>query len=380
MSAAAGIAAGAVVYRLPGGASPTATPVLRPLPGGAGRLCVGLLGGGALPAWVLPGAAHPAAAWALVPGPEGAILLGGDRLLDSPPVDAALAPLPSFPPARLRLSRTGSAPEASPEPSPAPAGGGFRLILRDAALDIPFGAMERLLPMPALHPAPEAPEGVLGLAWTAAGPVLVLEPGVAAGGAPDSGPFPLLAVLAVEGRHLGLPCQRALPVAEAASIPAALTRAAFLASAPLAAPSPPPVPVPTRLLLVARAGEASFALPVEEVIAVMPPQAPRNRRGGALSGIAAHRGDVLPVLDAGERLGQPPVLAGGTAMALLRLSGAQPVALAISSVQGLRHVLEADLVPVPGDGLVAAVARLDGVALPVCRARAFALVLAGHAP
>jgi chemotaxis signal transduction protein len=140
--------------------------------------------------------------------------------------------------------------------------------------------------------------------------------------------------------------------------------------------------VPTRALLLAQAAGARFALRLEEVAAVLPPQAPRNHGNGqaALAGIAAHRGDVLPVLDAGLRLGRTAVLAGSGPVPMLRLQGARPVALAVTSVLGLRAGPEADLAPVAGGGLVAAILRLDGAALPVCRADVLAAALGTHVP
>jgi chemotaxis signal transduction protein len=379
VSAATGIIAGGTVHRLPEGASVTATsPVLRPLPGGAGRLCIGLLGGGALPAWVLPGAAHPARVWVLVPGPEGAVLLGGDSLTDSSPTDAAPVPPPPFPPPRLRLAHRAEA-ETETEDAVQSARGGFRLRLSGGALDIPFAALARLMPMPSLHPVPDPPAGVRGMAWTEAGPVLVLDPTLVEG---EGGDAPLLAILLSEGRQIGLPCHGAAPVAEAPPLPPALAIPALLAAAPLARSPVAAAAVPTRALLLAQAAGARFALRLEEVAAVLPPQAPRNHGNGqaALAGIAAHRGDVLPVLDAGLRLGRTAVLAGSGPVPMLRLQDARPVALAVTSVLGLRAVPEADLAPVAGGGLVAAILRLDGAALPVCRADVLAAALGTHVP
>lgn len=354
----ASIRAGGTAHRLPEGSSAVAAPVLRPVPGGGGWLFVGMLGGGALPAWVLPGAGHPARAWALVPGPEGAMLVGGDALAASQDGAQPLQ-LPTLPPVRAPLARP-SVTDGEETPPDSGSRGGLRLAMAAGALDLPFAALERLLPMPPFHPLPGAPGGARGMAWTEAGAVLVL-----AGEESE----PLLALVLVEGRRLGLPCRGAAPLATAPAMPPALLDPGLLAAAPLALP-PASVPAPpTRLLLLARAGETGFALPLEEVAAVLPPQAPGNPGSGALAGIAAHRGDVLPVLDAGARLGGPPVLAGG-AVPMLRLQGAQPAALAVSAVLGLRAVPEADLAPVPGQGLVAAMVRLDGAVLPVCRARA----------
>lgn len=374
----AGLRAGDRVYRLPEGASAMAAPILRPLPGGGGRLLVGLLGASAVPAWILPGAAQPAAAWVLVPETEGALLLGGDALAESPP-GAPLAPAPAYPPARLRLSQPEEVPGPS-LPAEATARGGFRLSLPgpvSAALDLPFGALSRLLPMPLLHPAPDAPPDAppeaLGLAWTPVGPVLVLDPRPFGG---DAGEAPLLAVMLSAGRQLGLPCRGATPITAAPALPVALARPALLAAAPLARVPEPSREVPRRHVLLASAGAASFALPLEEVAAVLPPQVPRNAGGAPVAGIVAHRGDVLPVLDAGARLGQGPVLGRGQPLPLLRLTGPSPVALAVSAVAGLRAVPEADIAPLAGEGLVAAVLHLGGKPIPLLRARALAEALA----
>lgn len=365
---AAGITAGVTAHRLPEGASAIATPVLRPLPGGSGRLHVGLIGGAALPAWVLPGAMQPARAWALVPGPEGALLLGGDSLIADPPPEAELVEIPRLAPVpggRVRSASSG--PAEATEPVAQPVRGGFRLALVGGAVELPFDALDRLLPMPPLHLFPELPKGASGMAWTAAGPVLVIDSALLGA---ETGEAPLLAVALVAGRRLGLPCRGAAPVARAPELPAALLQPALLSAAPRAVPPPIERAVPTRPLLLARAGGTDFALELEDVAAILPPQVPRNRGGGAVAGITAHRGDVLPVLDGGTRLGRGPVLAGGAAVPMLRLQGPRPAALAVNSVLGLRAVPEADIAPVAGDGLVGAILRLDGAVLPVLRARA----------
>ncbi|WP_426956746.1 chemotaxis protein CheW [Muricoccus radiodurans] len=365
----AGIVAGGRAYRLPPGSGPVAAPVVRPLPRAPG-LQVALLGGSAVPAHVLPGTARPPAAWVRLPGPEGTFLLGADALLDAVAPDAPAPPWPDPPTPRLRLG-LGEGALADPATVPPAPPAALRLEAEAGPVTLPLSAVDRLLPMPVLHPAPGAPTGTAGLAWTESGPVLVLAPAS----------LPLLAVLTIGGRHLGLPCRAAVPAPPGTgTIPDRLLAPVLLTAAPAASRPSPSADIPTHPILVARAGETRFALAVEEVVAVLPPQDPRNRGRGALAGIAAHRGDVLPVLDAGERLGTTPVLRDLTAPPMLRLGGAHPLALAVSAVPGLRHVPEPDLVPVPGDGPVAAVARLEGDPLPVFRARAFAAALAGHAP
>ncbi len=373
---ATGIRAGGSLFRLPEGASATAAPVLRPLPGGGGQLCVGLLGGGALPAWILPGTTRPPGAWVLAPGAEGAVLLGGDAL-ELPPPDAPPVPPPPFPQPRLRLAQREAPPELAPA-APAVPRGGFRLALPGGTLDLPFGALDRLLPTPPLHPVPDAPPGVRGMAWTASGAVLVLDP---APGSPVAEGAPLLAVLLAGGRRLGLPCHGATPLAVAPdSLPPALLLPSVLGAAPLAPPPAAEVPAPRRLLLLAQAGGATFALPIEEVAAILPPAMPRNAGNGLVAGIATHRGDVLPVLDAGRRLGREPVLAARTALPMIRLPGTEPAALAVSAVLGLRAVPEADMAPLTGAGLVSGMVRLDAAVIPVLRARALLAPLrgAGH--
>ncbi|MBP0446086.1 chemotaxis protein CheW [Roseomonas sp. SSH11] len=372
----AGILAGGTAYRLPEGASATGLPVLRPLPRGHGTLSVGLLGGAALPAWILPGTRQPASAWVLLPGQEGASLLGGDLLLNELPPEALPVPQPAFPPSQLRLARRVEPAEQEETPAAPPAPGGFRLILSDGVLDLPFGALDRLLPMPALHPMPDAPPGMRGMAWTAVGAVLVL--GTDAPEEEGEAATPLLAVILSSGRRIGLGCRSVVPLAQApGSLPEALLSPALLAAAPLVVPPAEALPVRRRSLLVARAAGAAFALFLEDVAAIIPPMTAGNRRDGAVAGIAAHRGDVLPVLDAGQRLGRAPVLADGRPVPMIRLPGAHPAALAVSAVIGLQPVPEADIAPLAGTGLVAAMARVDGPLIPILRARALLAPLQG---
>jgi len=371
----AGILAGGVASRLPEGASVAAAPTLRPLPGGGGRVFVGLLGGGALPAFLLPGARHPAAAWVLVPGADGAVLLGGDALVEAP--GAAMVAVPPMAPARPPLTRPAPA-EARPAPEAAASRGGFRLLTGQGPVDLPFAALERILPMPPLHPMPGMPPGARGMGWTALGPVLVLGAAV--------GEEPLLALVVVEGRRLGLPCRGAAPVPRLPEGPGCLGDPALLAAAPLAVAPPVRAAVPTRPLLLARAEGADLALPLEEVVAVLPPVAPGHAgatlgdASRAVVGIVAHRGEVLPVLDAGPWMGRGPVVAVGRAVPMIRLRGAAPLALAVSAVAGLRVVAEAEIVTVPGGGPVEAAARLDGAVVPVLRAAALHALANGASP
>ncbi|NKC34624.1 chemotaxis protein CheW, partial [Falsiroseomonas selenitidurans] len=194
------------------------------------------------------------------------------------------------------------------------------------------------------------------------------------GAAAPAAPPPLLVLFRHGGRRLGLPCARVAPArpGEPTLLPRLEAEPEALESAPLAEAVPPPAPEPLRTLLVCVAAGQAFALPVEEVLAVIPPVAPTPAPDGRLAdfrGVAAHRGDVLPVLDAGARLGLADVLLDGwTEAPLLRLAGPRPVALAVSQVTGLRRIPERLIAAVASEGLVSAVATQGDAPLPICRA------------
>ena len=362
--------AGGTAYALPPRSAPLPAPVLRAVPGGAGRLFVGMVGRRAVPAWLLPGAAGGAdAAWALVPDGEGTTLLGGDAFRAEAPGGSVPAPPPDFPAAAIRLAP--SPPRRDPAgPAPGAIPRRLRLWTAGGPLDLPFDAVERVVPMPPLHPAPDAPPGAGGFAWTETGPALVTGREKA----------PLLVLLVIEGRRLGLPCARVEPGSgtEAPHIPDALRDPRLLAAAPVAVP-PAPVPAPPTLpFLLARAGTSPIAFVATEVTAVLPPRAGaamRGPMGSRVRGLVAHRGEVLPVLDAGERLGRAPVLSDAEGRPSLRLATIPPFALAVTAVDGFRAVLASEVVDVPGEGMTAAVARIGGEPVPVLRPRALAAAL-----
>ncbi|MDP3418773.1 chemotaxis protein CheW, partial [Falsiroseomonas sp.] len=252
--------------------------------------------------------------------------------------------------------------------------GALRLVL-------PFAALERVVPMPVLRPAPAAGPCALGYAVAAGAPVLVLDAGwlmqpapEVQQAAPEAQQASLLVLFRHGGRRLGLPCARIGPAR--AGEPTLAHRldqvAEALTAAPLAEAAAVPAATPTRALLLCSAGGQAFALPVEEVVAVIPPQAPTPAPEGsepAFRGVAAHRGDVLPVFDAGLRLGALAVLGWpGASAPLLRLAGLPAVALAVSHVTGLRRIPEQDIAAVAGEGLVSAVVAMGDQPLPVCRA------------
>lgn len=369
--------AGGRAYVLPPGTQRVEPTGLRPAPLAApGMLGVAVLAGQALPVMAAAAGLAGGPAWAVIDGPGGRLAVAGEAWLESAPPDAA----PLLPP---RLT-------SRPVPASAPADGGgwavparvgrARLVAMAAELGplrlvLPFAALERVVPLPPLRPAPGAGVAALGYAVAAEAPVLVLDPRWAAGVTADPGVEPTLLVLFRHaGRRLGLPCARISPARPGESTLAARLDDALseLEAAPLGQAVAPLAPEPTRALLICAAGGQPFALPVEEVQAVIPPVAPTLAPEGTLAafrGVAAHRGEVLPVLDAGERLGLAPVLATpGQEAPLLRLAGLRPVALAVGVVTGLRRIPERLIAAVAGEGMVAAVAEFQGAPLPICRA------------
>lgn len=308
-------------------------PPLRRMPGG----WVGFFKGAAWPVADPDGAAlAPGARWSF----DGALLLAL----------AGEGPIPSANP----WQEGAAAPVAAPRRASTPhqALPGMRLLRGGApALHVPRAWLERLVLMPAVSPLPFAPPGVRGLAL-AEGGVLLLD-----------GPagLPLLAVLRVEGRLLGLACAGARPDADAGD--GGWLPAGAWALAPRV-PEAVPVPaVPSTPLLFCQAGGLDFALPALEVEAVLAPQRPTPApRDPALRGVVAHRGQVLPVLDAGAALGGPAVLTGAE-VPMLRLAG--PIALAVTGVEGLRRVADAAISPADTAGPIRATCWPAGAAIPV---------------
>ncbi|WP_203074930.1 chemotaxis protein CheW [Falsiroseomonas ponticola] len=371
------LVAGGQAFLLPQGAQPVPAQRLRPAPLAApGLLGIAVIGGQALPVMAAQAGLPGGDAWVVIDGPGGRLVVVGEALLDAAPPGALPLAAPRI---AARPVPVADVVAGSGWAVPARAGrarlvamaaeiGGLRLVL-------PFAALERVVPLPAMRPAPGAGPAALGYAVAAGAPVLVLDPAWVGAAPLAEGPPPgLLVLFRHAGRRLGLPCHRIEPArpGEATLVQRLDAAMPELAAAPLGQVLAPPVPEPVRALLVCAAGGQPFALPVEEVQAVIPPTAPSPAPEGRLSafrGVTAHRGDVLPVLDAGERLGLGPVLAApGAEAPLLRLAGARPVALAVSVVTGLRRIPERLIAAVAGDGLVAAIAEFQDAPLPVCRA------------
>lgn len=285
-----------------------------------------------------------------------------------------LPPRPPTPPAP-------PAPRAEGRSARRAAGGlaALHLALGGVALAVPAALAEHILPMPPLRPFPGALPAVLGLAEAGDAPALVLDLAAPAGGGEPGAPEWLL-VLQAAGRRIGLPAQRiaAGPATPALGIfeawLASPQAAPALAAAPLSRPAAPPAPQAERALVLFRAGGVTAALPAEAVAAVLAPQRPLPAPPGAavrgVAGLAAHRGAVLPVRDGGRALGGPPALAGGEAP-LIRLALEPEWLLAVSEVLGVRRAPETEIVPA-GGGLVTAIARLGGEALPLLAPRGLA--------
>jgi chemotaxis signal transduction protein len=378
------------VFALPGAARMVARPtVVRPVPGGPPELLgLALETGRAVLVWALD---PTPAAWVFVEAAGGPMMLGGAEALVTAPPGAPGVVLPN-------LVTTAAAEQPVPHPSAAPFAsyiGGqtapaatlsqprvLALQYGGHAATVPLAALDGIRPMPReISPVPGAPACVLGYAETVDGVVLLLDPFWSSGEAPSAAPLPgLVAVLRHAGRRLGVPCARADPGAAGDELASRLSGTPdgrrALGLAPLVQGAAPPRQAEARCsLLLCRAAGLAFAVAVEEVAAVMPPQCPAPAPAGAgtpVRGVCAHRGEVLPVLDASERLGARSVWTKAEAAPLLRLAIPRPVALAVTQVLGLRSIAADALAPVAGDPLVAALAMLDGRPVPVCRAAALA--------
>ena len=308
-------------------------PALRRVPGG----WVGFFEGAAWPVRDPQGVAHQ----------RGARWTFEDQALLASPGEAAAATAPAW------HDPGGARPAPRPAIAPPIAMQGMRLGRgAAAAITVPRGWLERLVLRPTPQPLPFAPLGVAGLALAAGQAVLMLD-----------GPagLPLLAVLRLEGRLFGLPCQEARPDAGAGD--AGWLPDGAMALAPLATPIVPVAPAARVPLLFCQAGGLRFALPALEVEAVLAPQLPTAAPdSGALRGVVAHRGQVLPVLDAGVALGGAASLGGGP-VPMLRLAG--PVAIAVVAVDGLRHIPADAISPAAGAGPIRATCWPAGEAIPV---------------
>jgi chemotaxis signal transduction protein len=376
--ASGALIAGGRAFALPEGAQAVPRTVLRPAPLAApGLLGIAMLDRQAAPVLAAAAGLPGGEAWVALDGPQGRVVVAGEALLDHAPPQAphlvlatvaALAPPPPM--------AAGGSRAAGPTRE---ARGGLRLLALESGgvrFVLPMAAVERVDAPCAVDPAPWAGPGALGYGIVGGAGVLVLDPawfGAAGGGAAAA----LLVLFHHRGRRFGLPAERVGPgsAADLAVAPRLDSAPALLAAAPQASDAVPAPPVPTRLLLLCMAGDRAFALPVEEVVAVIAPQRPAPAPAASgMAGLVAHRGEVLPVLDAGRRLALGPVLADARAEApMLRLVGPRPVALAVSRVAGLRAVERRLVSDVPGDGPIAAIAALDGP-LPVCRAAALGAV------
>jgi len=244
----------------------------------------------------------------------------------------------------------------------------LHLSLGGVALAVPADMAEHIHPMPPLLPLPGAPAGVAGMAMAGGLPLLVLDTARAAGatGEADAAPSLLLA-LRVANRRIGLPAAR---IAAGPAVPALRMFHAWLASAEtrLALTHAPPArdeAVPRgfdeRHLVLFQAAGMTVALPAEAVRAILPPTRPLALPGATgFAGLAAHRGAVLPVRDAGLRLGGAAVLAQGAAP-MIRLALNPEVLVAVTHVVGVRRLPSANVTPLgAGEGLAVGLAHLQG--------------------
>lgn len=374
MSNAAGTALGFAiadrVFRLPLDAEPAAPPpAMAPLPNAPEGLRGLILQGGRLLAvWC-----WDAAPTAWVRLEDGMI---GGHAVPLADADAPLLRLPDLPPPppAQAMPATAVAPRTAPAPPPL----AVTLTLGAGRAHLPMAALAGIRPWPdSITPVPGADARLLGYAATTDGPVLVLSPAWCFGTTAAQPPTHL-AVLRHEHRLLGFPCRAVAPGEAGEALLPRLTGTPegqrILALAPRSQPLAPPPPRPHRTLLLCQAGGAPFFLPASEVEAVIPPRRPLPMPappdGSApLLGASAHRGAILPVIDAASRLGSAPL---PSEPPMLRLPGTPPLALAVASISGLRAIPEDDIAPIPGDGLIAAMVHAEGRLVPLCRAAALA--------
>lgn len=271
----------------------------------------------------------------------------------APQPQAAPLPEPALPPA---ARRRGTGQEA------------LHLSLSGVALALPSALAEHIHPMPELLPLPGAPDVVRGLALAGGAPILVLDSlALAGGGGAEEAPTWLLA-LRCQGRRIGLPAAR---IAAGPAVPALrhfeewlegpAARAA-LSLAPPALAEAATRPVAERHLVLFRAAGLRAALPAEAVRAVLAPVRAQTLPGGG-GAVAPHRGELLPVRDAGLRLGVAPA-AEGMAAPMIRLALTRECLVAVSAIEGVRRIPAADITPLgEGQGLVAGLARVQGESL-----------------
>ncbi|AWN47051.1 chemotaxis protein CheW [Methylobacterium terrae] len=206
---------------------------------------------------------------------------------------------------------------------------------------------------------PEAPPGPAGrMVLAEAGEPVGLLVGRVVGLTPDPGPVPILD----------------LPPLVAGSAPRRAGGAATAPPAPRAGAPPAP---PVALLMLAVAG-APYALPLDEVEAVVGlpgALAPAPEGGAAALGMTTWRGRTLPLLSLPALLGRGP--GAGRRAAVLR-----GVGLVAERVGPVLRVPPEAIDPAPRalrrGGLVAGFARRDAGSIPVCILSAQALVGEGE--
>ncbi|WP_207537092.1 chemotaxis protein CheW [Sabulicella rubraurantiaca] len=274
-------------------------------------------------------------------------------------VDGVAVPVPRQASAE-RTAREAAEPLPLPPATSRRAGiAALHLTLGDATLVVPASLVWRIHGFDAPVPLPASPPGVLGVSLMDGTPVPVL----ALPGAQGWRDAILLLDLRHGGRRFALPAGRisALPSGgeEFAAWLQSDEAASLLAVTPLAPMETPAPPVPHRDLVVFSAGGRDVALPADAVVAVLPPLHPAPVPGGS---VAAHRGEVLPVLDAGPRLGGAPTRLPAP---MLRLATHPGRLLLVSSIAGVRRVPAEEVHSLTPGGLIAALARSGAAPLPV---------------
>lgn len=360
-------------------------PVFRPLPGAPpGLRGVALLGRRSAPVWALT---PQPAAWLVLEHPGGPIIIGADAAA-RPAAGAPLLSVPSIlaQPLPAGAIRTPSPAEATPAPArsaPLTDMGAYALHHAGAASIVPIASLEGILDMPGLDlaPQPGLPIGALSILRVEGDPALILDPGWCTGQGGPPRQTALLVVLHHAGRRFAVPVQQARPGTDGVDLAARLSGTQegrdLLAAAPMA--SVPPAVTPAGALhpmLLCESGDTRFALPVAEVATVLSPRqptpAPRVGATAGLRGVAAHRGEVLPVVDLAPELAAPLASEVLSLVPMLRLALPRAVAVPVQRILGLLMVPLRAISPVAANALIAGQFVVDGRTLPICRAAALA--------
>ena len=138
------------------------------------------------------------------------------------------------------------------------------------------------------------------------------------------------------------------------------------------------MPLPTQSVLVFAAGEAWYALPSASAgeIVTLPQLTKLPGAQPHMLGVFAHRGEVLPVLDLGMMLGEPPLGSNRVVVVRVERGAFALLATRIAAVQEIPHKREA-LGPLGISAVLSEPVELDGRQVTVLDVEGLFAMLAG---